>query len=79
MEFDKCVYAQMQKEQDEYEYYTVEFKKIGSLYTTNPDHPLLKEVIKNLNIVKGQAIFTQFELNLLRDKLELHQANIIIK
>ena len=79
MEFDRCIYAQLQKEQEEYEYYTVTFTKIDNIYRTNPDHPLLLKVKKELGMLKGQAIFTQQEYEILRDKLELHQANIIIK
>ena len=79
MEVDRCVYDQLQKEQEEYEYYTVTFTKSDNIYSTNPDHPLLLEVKSELGMLEGQAIFTQQSYELLRDKLEMHQANIIIK
>jgi hypothetical protein len=69
----------LKKEQEEQEYYTVIFKKERSdLYTSNPDQPLLKLIRGNMNIVEGKAIFTEFEMQHLKELLKLENANIII-
>jgi len=69
----------LKKEQEEQEYYTVIFKKERSgLYTSNPEQPLLKLIRSNMNIVKGKAIFTEFEMQHLKELLKLESANIII-
>ena len=77
MEIDTQAYAQMQREKDEYDYYTVVFEKQRNLYVTDPTHPLLKKVAPKLNIVNGQAVFNQKGYELIKEKLIINKANIL--